>query len=137
VVLYERPIKFEEVDAAGIVFFARFLAYAHEAMDNFFATLAGGYSALILERRVGFPAVHAEVSFKSPLRYGDVLRIETTVKKVGNRSAVLRYRMWNGAVLAAEILLTVVATDLDALASCDIPGDVRALLLVHREPAEV
>ena len=39
----ERPIKFEDVDAASIVFFARFLNYAHEAMERFFAPLEGGY----------------------------------------------------------------------------------------------
>lgn len=135
-IVYERAIKFEEVDAAGIVFFARFLSYAHEAMDHFFAPLEGGYSGLILDRRVGLPAVHVEVSFSSPLRYGDVIRIETTVKKVGNRSAVLRYRMWNtrASVLAAELTHTVVSTDLRVLASCDMPADVRAHLLQHHEP---
>ena len=49
VVVFERPIKFEDVDAAGIVFFARFVTYAHEAMEDFFSTLEGGYPRLIIE----------------------------------------------------------------------------------------
>jgi 4-hydroxybenzoyl-CoA thioesterase len=137
VIVFERSIKFEEVDAAGIVFFAWYLNYAHEAMEHFFSELPGGYAGLVLERRIGLPAVHVEVAFSSPLRYGEKLRIETTVKKVGNRSAVLRYRMINArtGLLAADLAHTVVTTNLGALRSCDMPEDVRARLLLHVEPA--
>jgi 4-hydroxybenzoyl-CoA thioesterase len=137
VVVYERAVKFEEVDAANIVFFARFVTYAHEAMEHFFEPLEGGYAGLIMVRRVGLPAVHVEMSFSAPLRYGDRLRIETSVAKLGNRSAVLRYRMVRAAdaALAAEVKHTVVTTDLRVLASCDMPADVRALLNEHLEVA--
>ena len=136
-ILFERPIKFEEVDAANIVFFARFVNYAHEAMEHFFGGLDGGYARLIVERKIGLPAVHVEMSFASPLRYGDALRIETSVKKIGNRSIVLHYRMFNAATgaLSADVTHTVVTTDLRALKSCEMPDDMRALLLQHMEAA--
>src|SRR6185436_8220231 len=92
-VVFERPIKFEEVDAAGIVFFAHFATIAHEAMEHLFGALEGGYARLILERRVGLPAVHVTMAFGVSARYGDVLRVETRVARLGNRSAVLWYRM--------------------------------------------
>lgn len=135
-VTFERPVKFEEVDAAGIVFFARFATYAHEAMEHFFGGLAGGYAGLITERRVGLPAVRVEMAFTSPARYGDVLRIETTVARVGNRSATLRYRMRrvSDGEAVAEVRHTVVTSDLRVLRSCDMPADVRAALLAHLEP---
>jgi 4-hydroxybenzoyl-CoA thioesterase len=136
VIIFERRIKFEEVDAANIVFFARFVTYAHEAMEHFFGSLEGGYVRLIVERRVGLPAVHVEMSFASPLRYGDALRIETSVKKLGNKSAVLHYRMINArtGVLSADMSHTVVTTDLRTLTSCEMPDDVRARLREHLEP---
>ena len=144
-IVFERPVKFEEVDAANIVFFARFVTYAHEAMEHFFGGLEGGYARLILERRVGLPAVHVEIAFTAPARYGDVLRIETRVARIGNRSAVLWYRMHHaashdggdpqppGGRLACELKHTVVTTDLRTLRSCDMPIDVRALLAQHLE----
>jgi 4-hydroxybenzoyl-CoA thioesterase len=137
VIIFERPIKFEEVDAANIVFFGRYVTYAHEAMEHFFEGLEGGYAGLIVERRIGLPAVAVEMKFTSPLRFGDRLRIETTVAKVGNRSAAFHYRMFNAATsaLAAEVTHAVVITDLRVLKSCVMPDDVRALLLQHREPA--
>lgn len=131
----ERRVRFEDVDAAGLVFFPVFLAYAHEAMEHFFDELEGGYSALILKRRVGLPAVHIESDFRAPLRYGDCMRIETTVARLGTRSLVMRYRFFRstgpGAAaapgeLCAEVRHTVVTTNLDELRSCDMPSDVRA-----------
>jgi len=143
VFVYERPIRFEEVDAAGIVFFGCYARYAHEAMEAFFAELDGGYPHLITGRKVGLPAVHVEMKFKAPARYGDVLRVETTVARLGNRSAVLRYQMRfasraKGTPLGddtsvAEVLHTVVTTDLAALKSCEMPSDVRDALSSHLE----
>ncbi|NVL83963.1 acyl-CoA thioesterase, partial [Escherichia coli] len=76
---HDRPVHFEDVDAAGIVFFARFFAYCHDAMERFFDGVDGGYVALITERKIGFPAVHASSDFKAPITYGDVARIAGTV----------------------------------------------------------
>lgn len=136
-IAYEREIRFEEVDPAQIVFFARFFGYAHEAMERFFAGLEGGYPRLISERRVGLPAVHVEADFHAPLRYGDTAIIETSVARLGRRSAVLRYRLIRkkDGVLSAEVRHTVVCSDMSAIASRDMPDDVRALLLTHVEPA--
>ena len=49
--VYERAVRFEEVDAARIVFFARFLNYAHEAMEALLGGLDGGYVRLVNDRR--------------------------------------------------------------------------------------
>lgn len=132
-IVYERPVRFEEVDAANIVFFARFLAYAHEAMEHFFDGIEGRYVGLITQRRIGLPAVRVEMDFRAPLRYGDVVRIETSCEKLGNKSAVLLYRMFRAAdgTLSAEVRHTVVTTDLVTLKSCPMPDDLRKQLEAH------
>lgn len=130
---YRRPVRFEEVDAAGIVFFGHFVSYAHEAMEAFFAGLEGGYSNLILRRRIGLPAVRVDIEYASPLRYGDVLVVETRASKIGGRSAVLGYtmRQESGGALVCTMAHTIVTTDLVTMTSCEMPADVRALLGAH------
>jgi 4-hydroxybenzoyl-CoA thioesterase len=133
-VVYERPVKFEEVDAAGIAFFARFFNWCHEAMERFFDQLpSGSYVNLIMKRRIGFPAIHLVADWKAPLRYGDVARIETAVIKVGTTSATFRYvltRVSDG-IMAATIEHTTVATDLDTMTKRPLPDDCRKLLEAH------
>jgi 4-hydroxybenzoyl-CoA thioesterase len=133
-IVYERPVKFEEVDAAGIAFFARFFNWCHEAMERFFDQLpSGSYVNLIMKRRIGFPAIHLVADWKAPLRYGDVARIETAVVKVGTTSATFRYvltRVSDG-VVAATIEHTTVATNLDTMTKRPLPEDCRKLLEAH------
>ena len=74
-IVYDRPVHFEDVDAAGIVFFARFFGYCHEAMEALFSSLPGGYVDLVINRKVDFPPVPFQAAFKSPLRSGAVPRI--------------------------------------------------------------
>lgn len=133
----DRAVRFEEVDAAGIVFFAHFATYAHDAMVNFFAPLEGGYARLIRARRVGLPTVSFNADFRSPARFGDVLRIETIVERLGGRSATFKHdmRQRDGGARVAVVSHIVVTTDLDRVASIDMPGDVRALLEAHLAPA--
>lgn len=141
--IYERPVRFEEVDGANIVFFARYVHYAHEAMEHFFSPLEGGYPHLTMVRRVGFPAVHMDTKWLAPLRYGDTVHIETTVPRIGKRSFSLRYRMVRvGSPRSAsggadepvcEIVHDVVTCDLVAVRSIDMPDDVRAQIERHLE----
>jgi 4-hydroxybenzoyl-CoA thioesterase len=131
VILYTRPIRFEEVDAARILFFARYLNFAHEAMERFFDGLEGGYATLITKRQVGLPAVDVKMRFFAPVRYGDTLQIETSTQKLGTRSAVLLYRMRLGDTVAAEVEHTVVTTDLARMTSVEMPADVRDIFSEH------
>jgi len=133
-IVYERAVRFDEVDRAGIVYFPRYLGYAHEAMEHFFDGLHGGYPRLIVERGIGLPAVDVRASYTAPLRYGDTFVIEITTARIGARSAVLHYRVLRRAdgVQAADILHTVVTTDLAAMRSVDMPDDVRAIFELHR-----
>jgi len=135
--IYQRPIRFDEVDPAGIVFFARYANFAHEAIETFFADLEGGYPGLIMKRRIGLPIVHLEADFVTPLRYGDNLRVETSCIKLGKTSATLKHEMKNGVTLAtcAVVRHVVVTVALDSFRSCPMPDDVRGKLKNHLRPS--
>jgi 4-hydroxybenzoyl-CoA thioesterase len=132
-IVFERPVGFEEVDAAGILFFGRFFTLCHDAMEHFFSALPNGYVDLIMRRRIGFPAVHVTADFRAPLAYGDVARIEVTVPRVGSTSCTFRYvfqRLADGAPIA-RIEHVVVAMDLATRKKTPLPADCRALLEAH------
>jgi 4-hydroxybenzoyl-CoA thioesterase len=134
--VYQRPIRFDEVDPAGIVFFARYANFAHEAIETFFADLEGGYPGLIMKRRIGLPIVHLDADFVAPLRYGDELRVETSCSKLGKTSASLRHEVKNGVTHAtcAVVQHVVVTVTLDSFRPCPMPDDVRAQLKSHWTP---
>jgi 4-hydroxybenzoyl-CoA thioesterase len=134
---HERPVRFEDIDAAQIVFFPRILVYCHQTLELFLNQLEGGHAGLIMKRRIGLPAVHLDMDFKKPLRYGDSVSITLDVTKIGRSSVGLRYtivRVRDGAEVAT-INHVCVLSAIEELRSVPIPADVRALLEQHLVPA--
>jgi 4-hydroxybenzoyl-CoA thioesterase len=123
------PVRFGDVDHAGIVFYPRFFVYFHEAFERFFDDAGLAYHKLLGDSRVGFPTVHIETDYKLPLKYGDSLDLEVSVPRVGERSATFRYvgyRHRDGQ-LACEAAITVACVDMRTFKSQPIPPDLRAL----------
>jgi acyl-CoA thioesterase FadM len=86
-----------------------------------------------MKRRIGFPAVHAEADWKAPFRYGDAMRIEVIVRRVGTSACTFRYRFLRASdgVEAAVIEHVTVSTNLDTMTKVPLPADCRALLEAH------
>ena len=130
--VFTRAVRFEEVDAAAIVFFGRFLSYGHEAMEALFGALPGGYHGVVVKRGIGFPAVHVDADYTAPLRFGDTLTIELDVVKIGTTSCTFRYRMRRqDGVAVAIVHHTCVCCALEGPTKIPFPADVRALLEAH------
>lgn len=123
------PVRFGDVDHAGIVYYPQFFIYFHEAFEDFFNEGGLSYVRMLDELRLGFPTVHVTTDYKAPLRYGDQLQLDLSVPKVGRSSATLRYvghRARDG-VLCVTCDLTCACVDMKTFRSVEIPPDIRAL----------
>jgi 4-hydroxybenzoyl-CoA thioesterase len=104
-------------------------------MERFFDGMPGGYAGLIVQRKIGFPAVHVTSDFTAPLRFGDVARIEGTVTSLGRTSCRFQFVMSRArdGVAVAKLSHVHVCTDMASMTKLELPGDVRAALSVHGE----
>jgi 4-hydroxybenzoyl-CoA thioesterase len=137
------PVRFADVDHAGIVYYPRFFHFFHVAFEELWRARVGprAYSELIDRDRVGFPAVRAECSFAAPLRFGDTAEIEVTVARLGGKSITFRYRIYRAATPeqprtpSAEGTVVCAVVDLARFVAIAVPERVIALLedLVERE----
>jgi 4-hydroxybenzoyl-CoA thioesterase len=132
---FRRAVRFEEVDAARIVFFARYFYICHDAMEAFFGGLEGGYASIITKRGLGLPAVHAECDFPASLRYGDVVVVNVSVVKVGTTSITFRFVLSreSDGVVVGRAMQTSVLVDLESMKKMPIPDDIRAQAEAHLE----
>lgn len=133
---YATPVRFADVDHAGIVYYPRFFHYFHLAFEELWRQRIGprAYSELLDKDRVGFPAVRAECDFKGPLRFGDTAEIVLSIAKLGTKSITFRYRVFRGAddgrerSLAAEGSVICAVVDLAAFVAITVPERVVTLL---------
>ena len=130
--VFTTPVRFSDVDHAGIVYYPRFFHFFHLAFEELWRARLGAraYVELIDHEHVGFPAVHADCDFKGPLRFGDDAEIELAVARLGEKSVTFRYRVSRGGdrTLAAEGKVVCAVTDLARMVAIPIPARVRELL---------
>ena len=74
-------IRFADEDHARIVYYPRFFHFFHTAFEDFFESEGVPYR-VCLDEGVGWPAVHAEADYASPVRFGDDLEISVDVERV-------------------------------------------------------
>lgn len=94
--VHTMPIRFSDIDHAGIVYFAKFFHYAHVALEEFFLTRLGGraYADLLDRQRIGFPSVDAQCSFSAPLSFGDFADVELEIARLGRSSIEFHFRVY-------------------------------------------
>lgn len=129
---YSQPVRFADIDHAGIVYYPRFFNYFHIAFEELWRQRIGpaAYSKIIDVDRVGFPAVKAECEFKAPLKFGDTADIEVTVPKLGTKSITFRYRIFRSSdrALCAEGTVITAVVDLAKFVAVPIPAQVVEML---------
>lgn len=130
---YAAPVRFADIDHAGIVYYPRFFHYFHVAFEELWRARIGpqAYSDIIDRDRIGFPAVRAECDFKAPLKFGDTAEIEVTIPRLGTKSITFRYRIYRAAsprVLCAEGQVVCAVVDLARFAAVAVPEHVVEML---------
>jgi len=132
-------VRFADVDHAGIVYYPVFYHYFHVAFEELFRDRMGpaAYLKLLDEDRIGFPAVHSECDYRSPLRFSDSAETEISLDHLGTKSVRLRYRVHRlegeDRDLAAEGLVTCAVTNLASFRAIETPPGLRDLFLELRD----
>ncbi|MFI5376860.1 MAG: acyl-CoA thioesterase, partial [Candidatus Rokuibacteriota bacterium] len=80
-------VRWSEADPAGIVFYPRFYEWFDLGTEALFESLGLPWPELFpAERIVGVPIVESGARFASPVRYGDLVRLETAVREVREKT---------------------------------------------------
>jgi 4-hydroxybenzoyl-CoA thioesterase len=120
----ELPVRFGEIDQAGVVYYPRFFHYFHQAFEEWFRDALGvSYPDLVLKEGIGFPSVRVETEFLKPLRYGDRARVQIEVLEVGRKSLTLRYELVRmpDEIVSARATITTVAINNESFSPVAIP----------------
>ncbi len=122
----ERDVRFQDVDAAGIVFYPRVLEYFSDAFIAFLNHNGARLPEVLQERRWGAPLQHAEADYFKPLRYGDRIevamvrcRLEPTAVSVGYRVA----RLADGVVTGIGQTVHVFV-EMSGFKRCPVPEEL-------------
>jgi 1,4-dihydroxy-2-naphthoyl-CoA hydrolase len=91
---YFRTIHFADTDAAGVVFFARYLAIAHEAYEE--ALMAHGIplNTFFADQGVVIPIAKSEASYLRPLACGEKIRVDLSPQRISENTFSLEFQIY-------------------------------------------
>jgi YbgC/YbaW family acyl-CoA thioester hydrolase len=88
-----RTVRFQDVDAAGIIFFARVLEYFHDAYVSLLDAGGSPLHLVLRERRWAAPLRHAEADYLKPLVFGDIIEVAIVRAHVEPTEVAFGYRI--------------------------------------------
>jgi 1,4-dihydroxy-2-naphthoyl-CoA hydrolase len=122
-------ISLRDADAAGVLFFARYFALAHDAYEAFLDARGLSTGVILRERGYLLPVVHAEADYRAPLWVGDHAKIHVHVEEVRRRRFSMRFDLCGPDGGVSCVVRTVhVAVDKETKRSAPLAEEVlRAL----------
>ncbi len=134
--MYETSLKvrFGDEDHARIAYFPRIVHFFHCAFEDFFDDHGHPYRKVLDEDGYGWPAVGLNVDFMRPIRFGEILKIQVWVERLGSKSATFGYRAHLAGKTAALAQVTVACIGMESFGAVEIPEPYRSLFAEHLQP---
>ena len=138
----EIPIRFADVDAAGIVYYPRLLHICHQAFEELYQQQGPvPYHQWCQQSRLGFPTRRLEADFQQPVQHAGPVTIEVTTTQLGNSSVCFQFIGRQNALeddtprTCFQARAWKVCIDIDKFEAVPIPDNVREVLQSIEEPA--
>ena len=124
-----RTVRFQDVDAAGIVFYARFFDYFHDAYVGMLRGAGAPLEAALESGEWVAPLNRAEAEYLRPLRFGDEVEVVVAGVDVGETDYVVAYRVETPRGVVAVGRTRHVSVDPADFQRAPVPPRLREALL--------
>jgi len=126
--VFASQVRFQEVDAAGIVFFSRIQEYFHDAYLAFLAHHGYPLHEVLEQKSWLAPIRHAEADYLKPLRFGSRFEVALVDAHLTDSEATLVFQLGTTAGLHAVGQTVHTFVDSATFRRCGIPVGLRAVM---------
>jgi acyl-CoA thioester hydrolase len=131
---HELRVRYGECDPQGIVFNANYLLYFDVAVTELWRAALGSWDAMV-ERGVDVVVAEANLRFRAPARFDDVIAVGARVESFGSTSLNLALDIRRDGDLLVEGRLRQVFVDAKTWEKTEIPPWAREALGRFSAPA--
>ena len=128
-------VRFGEIDHAGVMYYPAIFDRIHRSFEDFWQAATGlSYAQILDGDGIGFPLIDMQSTFRRPFRFGDVMRVSTSVERIGRKSITFRVELSavgdEGEARATARLVTGVIA-MDRFEATPLPDRYRDWLTPH------
>lgn len=125
---YSFTTRLHDIDAAGVVFFARIFYYAHDAYESFLSHHQQSIQK-ILQADFILPVSHTEADFKAPMFLNEEITIDIFSQDVRDNEFTLYYHFLDqSGQVKATALTQHVCLDTNTRTRKALPKSIRSIL---------
>lgn len=104
-------VYYEDTDAGGVVYHARYLAFAERARTEMLRAAGFEHVKLLHEGGTAFAVVNLNINYKAPAKLDDELVVRTKITRVGGASMEMQQDIYRNNQLLTELKVTLVCVD--------------------------
>jgi len=106
-------VYYEDTDAGGIVYHANYLKFAERGRTE--SLREGGYDHREVREEFGLILVvrNIDISYLAPARLDDLLKVRTSIDKIGNSSITMKQLIMKQEKVLTELSVVVVAINIE------------------------
>lgn len=122
---FHLPVRvyWEDTDGGGLVYYANYLKFMERARSEWLRSLGVDQARLAREERIQFAVVEAEVRYRQPARYDDLLDVSASIDswKGASVSFLQEVRRVDDLSLLASASIRAACLDSDSLRPRPLP----------------
>ena len=126
--IFTYPIRvyYEDTDAGGVVYHARYLHFFERARTEYLRQLGFSQQILLAEMQLAFVVKTMEIDYCYPARLDDLLLVETVVEEV--KGATIRFvqTLKRNETILCKSAVKVACVDLGKMKPVAIPAGIKA-----------
>lgn len=124
-------VYYEDTDAGGVVYHARYLHFFERARTEFLRRLGFEQQQLLDQKNIAFVVTNINIDYKSPAKLDDQIVISTNVIAVKFSQVIFEQKINRGSELLSSAVVSVASVDLSAMKTVKMPSEVRAAFITN------
>ena len=125
-------VYWEDTDAGGVVYHARYVAFLERARTEWMRTLGYGQEALRTSHNLVFAVRAMRMDFRAPARLDDVLQVTVVLRECRRASLVVDQRVEREGKCLLDAQVRLAALDAEGFRPRAIPEALHAELVPHQ-----
>lgn len=131
--IFSFPVRvyYEDTDAGGVVYHARYLHFFERARTEYLRGLNFSQQTLLHERNIAFVVKSMQIDYCLPAKLDDLLRVDTDVIEVKGATILFTQLLRREDVILCKATVKVACVDLGKMKPTAIPVEIKSAFRIH------
>lgn len=124
--LFPVRVYYEDTDAGGVVYHARYLHFFERARTEYLRTIHFSQQTLLEQKRLAFVVRSMAIEYNIPAKLDDYLTVETKIGALKGATLIFNQRLIRNELILSEATVKVACVDLEKMKPVAIPDEIKA-----------